>query len=285
MPSLTAASEFASQLTHLHADLQAQLKAAQDRQSLYFNRRVSASPSYQPGQLVWLLCRHICMTRPSDKLDHRHLGPFTVDRAVSDSAYKLVLPTYLSRLHPVFHVSLLEPYHDPSQFHAPALPAPFELAPDDSARTLDSILDARKLGQRYEYLVRWKGLSAEEDSWVPLSEIPTTSDEMVDRFHRRHPRAPRPPAIILSHSAHAAFNTNNNSSPSAPQVPSVPTPSAPAASAPCRRRAPAVPSAAPRPRSPAPVRQNLRSEYVPPMQTTLRSGRVSRPPQPPDVTR
>ena len=283
--NVPAASDLATRLERLHAELRAELKHAQDVQARYYNKRVSDGPRFKPGDLVWLLRRNIKTTRPSDKLDHRRLGPFPVDRAVSDTAYKLHLPTYLSRLHPVFHISLLEPYHDPSQFHAPALPAPFELAPDDSARTLDSILDARKLGQRYEYLVRWKGLSAEEDSWVPLSEIPTTSDEMVDRFHRRHPRAPRPPAIVLSHSAHTAFNTNNNSSPSAPQVPSVPTPSAPAASAPRRRRAPAVPSAAPRPRSPAPVRQNLRSEYVPPMQTTLRSGRVSRPPQPPDVTR
>ncbi|KAF5391220.1 hypothetical protein D9757_003057 [Collybiopsis confluens] len=41
--------------------------------------------------------------------------------------------------------------------------------------------------------------------------------------------------------------------------------------------APAIPAAAPRPASPPPVRQRLRSEYEIPAQTTTRTGRVSRP--------
>jgi hypothetical protein len=43
--------------------------------------------------------------------------------------------------------------------------------------------------------------------------------------------------------------------------------------------APAVPPAAARPASPLVVRQRLRSEYVPPFQTTTRTGRVSKPAQ------
>jgi len=39
----------------------------------------------------------------------------------------------------------------------------------------------------------------------------------------------------------------------------------------------AVPPARPRSASPLHVRQNLRSEYVPPPQTTTRSGRISHP--------
>ena len=59
---------------------------------------------------------------------------------MENTAYKLRLPAYLSRLYPVFYISLLELYHDPSQFHAPASPAPFELAPDDSIDSASQIL-------------------------------------------------------------------------------------------------------------------------------------------------
>ena len=46
----------------------------------------------------------------SRKLSARWLGPFQVSRRVGAVAYRLELPAYLSRLHPVFHVSLLKEY-------------------------------------------------------------------------------------------------------------------------------------------------------------------------------
>lgn len=115
--------------------------------------------------------------------------------------------------------------------------------------------------------------SESENSWIPLSDIPTTFNETIEHFHHCHPHAPHPhvydinknfsnfssvpPAINPTFSAHSD------------QVP----PSVPPAAtrAPC----PAVPLAAPRPAFPPAVRQSLRSEYVPPMQTTTRSGRVA----------
>jgi hypothetical protein len=39
------------------------------------------------------------------------LGPFKVVDIVGTQAYKLALPPLYSRLHPVFHVSLLEKAH------------------------------------------------------------------------------------------------------------------------------------------------------------------------------
>ncbi|OJT06055.1 Transposon Tf2-12 polyprotein [Trametes pubescens] len=286
---IPAAADIASRLARLHNELRAQLTSAQERQSRYYNKRVMDSPAYKPDQLVWLLRRHIKTTRPSDKLDHRRLGPFPIDRAISDSAYKLRLPPYLSRLHPVFHVSLLEPYPDLSQFHPHATPAPFDVALDTPSPSIHSILDSRKLGQRYEYLVRWAELSPDEDSWVPLSDLPTTTNEMIERFHRRHPRTPHPPRSLLEHNALEPFDTNtssistqtSDSSPPSAASPVASTPMPAPATAPARR--PAVAPSAPRPPSPAPVRANPRVFYKPPSQTTLRSGRVSRPPPPPDA--
>ncbi|KAI0690133.1 hypothetical protein C8T65DRAFT_588176, partial [Cerioporus squamosus] len=157
--------------------------------------------------------------------------------------------------------------------------------------TIHTILDSRKLGQRYEYLVRWKDSSADEDCWIPLSDIPTTHTELVERYHRRHPRSLAPPPSILHHSAHAAFESTDNhsvstslqASPSSSEpAPAAPN-TAPAPARPARTAHAAVPPAAPRHRSPAPVRINPRVEYAPPSQTTLRSGCVSRPPPRPDA--
>lgn len=299
--TVPAAADLAQRLERLHDELRAELKEAQDRQSQAYNRHVAAAPKFVPDQLVWLLRRNIKTTRPSGKLDHRRLGPFPISRAISDSAYQLRLPSYLSRLHPVFHVSLLEPYSDPSEFHPHSTPHPFDVDLDTPPDTIASILDSRKLGQRYEYLVRWKGLSDDEDSWVPLSDIPTSQNELIERFHRRHPRAPRPHRLILERSLPVPNITDTHSSilpqtnlqipvPSDRSLASVPpaAPDAPLA-APAHPVVPAVPPAAPsarsavplavpRPPSPPAIRMDPRQVYTPPSRTTLRSGRVSRPP-------
>jgi hypothetical protein len=47
-------------------------------------------------------------TQPSSKLDYKLLGPYTIIKQVGSQAYKLdLLPNI--KLHPVFHISLLEP--------------------------------------------------------------------------------------------------------------------------------------------------------------------------------
>ncbi|KAJ3991283.1 hypothetical protein F5050DRAFT_1556183, partial [Lentinula boryana] len=91
-------------------------------------------------------------------------------------------------LHLVFHCSLLEPYKDPSLFHAHADPIPIELSLD-LLPTIDRIVDSCKIGQRYDYLIHWKDQPDSEDSWVNLTDLPTPTDELVDKFHRRHPRS------------------------------------------------------------------------------------------------
>ncbi len=278
--NVPAATDLATHLERLHGELRAELKAAQEHQARYYNQRVSESPRYQPDQLVWLLRRNIKPTCPPDKLDHCRLGPFPIEHAISDVAYKLRLPTSLSRLHPVFHVPLLEPYHNPSDFHAHAPPMPFALDTDNTP-SIHSILDSCRLGQHYEYLVHWEKSSSDEDSWVSLSDIPSTYNELLERFHRRHPRSLRPPDSVLH--CDRSVVPADPSAPSAPQVPSVAAPpSEPESAAPAAPRRSAVPPAAPRPPSPAPIHVNPRVSYTPPSQTTLRAGRVAQPPPPRD---
>ncbi|KAK4723442.1 hypothetical protein R3W88_026221 [Solanum pinnatisectum] len=45
------------------------------------------------------------------KLSPRYIGPFEIFECVGPVAYKLTLPPNLSRVHMVFHVSMLKRYH------------------------------------------------------------------------------------------------------------------------------------------------------------------------------
>jgi hypothetical protein len=58
-----------------------------------------------------LTVKHIRTLRVSKKLADRFLRLFKVLSRKGQNAYTLELPQKYERLHPTFHVSLLEPYH------------------------------------------------------------------------------------------------------------------------------------------------------------------------------
>ncbi|KZT09799.1 uncharacterized protein LAESUDRAFT_638520, partial [Laetiporus sulphureus 93-53] len=93
-------------------------------------------------------------------------------------------------LHLVFHVSLLEPYQPPANIlhHSPAHPAHIELQSDLSQ--IKTFLDCRKVGCQYDYFIHWKDQPVSERSWVALSDIPSSLNEQLNRFHRWHPTLP-----------------------------------------------------------------------------------------------
>ncbi|MBW0572965.1 hypothetical protein O181_112680 [Austropuccinia psidii MF-1] len=53
--------------------------------------------------------KNIKSIRPTKKLSERLLGPFPILQKVSTNAYHLKLPSQWKAIHPVFHISLLEP--------------------------------------------------------------------------------------------------------------------------------------------------------------------------------
>ena len=66
--------------------------------------------------------------RKRGKLNPRYLGPFRIVERIRPIAYRLELPSELSRIHNVFHVSMLRKYvSDPS--HVLETP-PFEFDED-----------------------------------------------------------------------------------------------------------------------------------------------------------
>jgi hypothetical protein len=153
-------------VTKFVADMQANLRkaiqllhAAQDRQKLYADKRRSLDPDYAGGAEVLLSAKNIPLKHPgSNKLLPRWLGPFRVQKRISSVAYKLELPPSMSRLHPVFHSSLLKPYHS----DGPYKPPPPVLLQDGSEEyEVETVLShrdrsipnsARKVR---EYLIKW----------------------------------------------------------------------------------------------------------------------------------
>ena len=65
-------------------------------------------PSLKEGDKTYILYKNITTKRPNDKLDFKKFGLFIINRKISENNYKLSLPKTI-RIHPIFHISLLEP--------------------------------------------------------------------------------------------------------------------------------------------------------------------------------
>jgi hypothetical protein len=282
--SVPAAADLASRLQTIHAELVAELHHAQDDYAKYYNRHVQPAPPFSPGDLVWLRRRNIKTTRPSDKLDYRLLGPFRILRSCGKLSFQLELPPSMSRLHPVFHVNLLEPYHNPRDIEGRVPPPPPVIALGDDGQPfleVEKILDVRKIGRRFEYFVHWKDLGIEENSWVALSDMATGLDELIEQFHRRHPQKPRPHSLdlsairsVISNYPSSFISNRIDSDHNVLQSDTVPPPTAGPSSSIPSPFASLNPIPSPEPTA---KQTNPRSQYTPPPRTTLRSGRVSKP--------
>ncbi|XP_073045984.1 uncharacterized protein [Primulina eburnea] len=93
------------------------MKAAQDRQASYANKR-RRPLEFQVGDYVFLKVspfRGTMRFGHNGKLAPRYIGPYMIVERIGTLAYRLDLPPSLSLIHNVFHVSMLRKYEpDPS---------------------------------------------------------------------------------------------------------------------------------------------------------------------------
>ena len=101
------------------------------------------------------------------KLSRRFYGPFKIVERMSPVAYKLELPEH-SRIHPVFHCSLLKPFVGLADAVI-AEKLPSEVVDNQPLTTPLAILGQKMVptdqGPKRMVLVQWQGLHPDETSW------------------------------------------------------------------------------------------------------------------------
>ncbi len=140
-------------------------------------------PVYIVGQKVWLSSKNIPLHTVCNKLAPKFIGPFTVTKIISPVAVRLKLPPAYRRVHPVFHVSKLKPiFHSAINPPVPVLPPP-HLVDGEPVYLVKRILDSRRRGRGFQYLVDWEGYGPEERSWVPARDI--LDHSLIDDYNRQ----------------------------------------------------------------------------------------------------
>ena len=172
----------------LHKEMKFNIESALEAHERNFNKKVLPQPNIQPGDLVWLSTSNIKTNRPSKKLDYKRLGPFKVLELVGTRSYRLELPRTM-KIHPVFHVNLLEPHkNDQIEGRIAHPPPPVKVAGEDEYEA-QIILDSRVHRGNLEYLVHWLGYPVSARSWEPADFL-TNCPSLVQKFHEQYPNKP-----------------------------------------------------------------------------------------------
>jgi len=113
---LILGSEIIQQATDKIKIIRKKLKTSQDRQRSYHDKR-RKSLEFQEGDHVFLKVLPVIefgRALKSKKLSPKFIGPYQILKRIVYVAYQIVLPSNLSKLHNVIHVSQLRNYiHDP----------------------------------------------------------------------------------------------------------------------------------------------------------------------------
>ncbi|GJT99431.1 reverse transcriptase, partial [Tanacetum coccineum] len=127
---------------------------------------------FKVGDCVYLRLRNYRQTsvaaRENQKLSKRYFGPYRILEKIGQVAYRLDLPI-TSKVHPVFHVSLLKESH--SQATSTEFPSEWLTDCPTPSPIPDRILQQRQLGNAKQLLIQWKQQPTSEATWEDSNDI------------------------------------------------------------------------------------------------------------------
>jgi hypothetical protein len=196
-----ASQIYAHWMKATHEAAREALVNTRERMAKHYDQKRIEQPKFQEGDLVMLNAKFIRSRRPAKKLSPKLHGPFKILQAVGKRAFKLDLEARW-RIHPVFHVSLLEHYR-PNQIIGRQITRPAaEEIEGDLEYEVERIVRCERRGStirrgnrrikvhRLFYLVKWLGYPDDECTWEPADALEGAKDR-VEEFHRRNPEQPR----------------------------------------------------------------------------------------------
>jgi len=101
--------DFVVDLDKLQSTLKEEIAKAQRQYQPSADSRQQQPPDFQVRELVFVKSHYFQTTRPLKKLSEKYLRPYEIIAQPSLQLFTLHLPDTMRAVHPMFHVSMLEP--------------------------------------------------------------------------------------------------------------------------------------------------------------------------------
>jgi len=150
----------------------------------FANRRRKKKEEYRVGDLVLLSMKDLkwqMKGERSEKLTERFVGPYKVKGIISSNAIELELPKSV-RIHSVVNISRVQLYKPQVKGQKKTPPKPVIIKGEEEFE-VEKILNKRMVRGKEKFLVRWKGYTAEEDTWENKENL-ENAKELVEEFEK-----------------------------------------------------------------------------------------------------
>jgi len=194
------AYKYVTDLIELHSELWNAITLSQEQYQCSADKNRNLLPDFTGGDQAFVKAKFFQTTRPSKKLSEKYLGLFNIIAQAGPLSWTLCLPDSMRAVHPIFHVSMLEPSIPntiPDQVQPPPLPVMVDGEPEYKiSEILDSKFDNRWHLCKLLYLVRWSGYEGtdKEISWLLATKL-GNAPELINHFHHQYPHKPGPLSI------------------------------------------------------------------------------------------
>ena len=186
----SCAHDFIVDLDELQSTLKEEIAKAQRQYQPSANTHCQQPLDLQVRQSVFIKSQYFRMTCPSKKLSKKYLGPYEIIAQPGLQSFILCLPDTIRAIHPIFHISMLEPAI-PNTFQQCSEPLPAPVIIDgepeyEISKIVDSKID-RQRACKLLYKVIWLGYkdTNNDSKWLPAMELEHTK-ELLNDFHLKY---------------------------------------------------------------------------------------------------
>jgi len=182
------AEKFVEKMKEIQEEAKAALGKVQADMKKYTDKKRSDVEEYKVGDLVMLSTKDLkyqMVGRRTEKLTERFVGPYKVKEIISSNAVKLELPSTV-KIHLVVNVSRIRRYVGQVEGQKKEQPAPVIIEGEEEWE-VERILNKRRVRGKDKYLVRWKGFTAESDTWEGRENL-ENAKEAIEEFEKGYRR-------------------------------------------------------------------------------------------------
>jgi len=178
--------KFVDKMKEIQEEAKAALKKVQEDMRKYANRKRSDVDEYKVGDLVMLSTKDLkyqMVGRRTEKLTERFVGPYKIKEIVSLNVVKLELPSIV-RIHLVVNVSRICRYIGQVEEQKKEQLAPVIIKGEEEWE-VERILNKQQVREKNKYLVRWKGFTAEFNTWEGWENL-ENAKEVIEEFEKEY---------------------------------------------------------------------------------------------------